>query len=161
MNSLEMEVLLEKAVGEGGFHFDIISENEARGKIKLNIKPMFLIVNTEPSWLPGEHWLVFYFPKGDIPEFFYSFGHDPSYYSSHFTDFLCENSEQKNFWINSEQLQSFGSNICGLYCILFVLSKMWNISFENFIENFTKNKQQNDCICVKTVEDYFHVSFKK
>ena len=160
MNSQEIEVFLEKVI-QGKFHFDIISENEACGKIKINNKPMFLIVNTEPSWLPGEHWLVFYFPKDDVPEFFDSFGHEPSYYSYHFTDFLCENSKQKNFWVNSQQLQTFGSNICGLYCILFVLSRISNISFENFIANFSQNKQENDCKCVKRVEEYFHVCFKK
>ena len=75
------------------------------------------IVNTDPSSKPGQHWVAFYRdlqkPPGHI-EFFDSYGHPPSFYSFSLPDNLKIQS-------NTHQLQSFSTNVCGQYCILFLL----------------------------------------
>ena len=46
------------------------------------VRNRFYIVNTEPSHLPGSHWVCIY--NGKVPEFFDSLGKDPSFYDKKF-----------------------------------------------------------------------------
>lgn len=41
--------------------------------------PAMMIVNTQPSDEPGEHWLAIYITKHKHGYFFHSFGHPPEY----------------------------------------------------------------------------------
>jgi hypothetical protein len=156
METEDINFLLSKITNST--HFLIISENEANGKIEEWRKPFLVISNTDPSWLSGEHWVSFYFPKHDLPEFFDSYGHPPEYYCGDFVSFLTCNSYKRSYVYNQWHLQSSQSNVCGLYCILFALSKCHQLSFPDFLFEFDPfNPIRNDLKCIHLVESNFKV----
>ena len=93
INKLPIEELITK----------IVSADRDVGNV--HSRPAFLISNTDPAWLPGQHWVSFYFPTVGIPEFFYSFGHSPMHYSENFEYFLLRNSNNGQYSYNKQQLQ--------------------------------------------------------
>ena len=76
--------------------------------------PAGMIINTDPSHLPGEHWLALHFPSAKEVEFFDSYGFPPVAYGNHFTKAL----EDKQVTRNRKSLQSADSNVCSYYCLL-------------------------------------------
>ena len=44
--------------------------------------PAMLVINTHPSYMPGEHWLAIYITENKHGLFFDSFGHSPTLFSS-------------------------------------------------------------------------------
>ena len=140
---------------------DIISEEEAGGSIIMD-KPLFIIANTDPSWEPGRHWVAFYFQNGQVPQFFDSFGREPSAYAATFEKFLLENSPLGPYAYNTLQIQQNGSNVCGLYCMAFLLSKLNDTPFKDFAKQWsTHSFHRNDVQCVRLIENYFDVKFAK
>jgi hypothetical protein len=157
MDTDQLLCLINRKKGSGNYISTlVISENEAVGNISK--KPLLLICNTDPAWLPGKHWVGFYFPKNGEAEFFDSFGHSPDFYNQDFESFLMNNSQNGCYFTNTCQLQRNGSNVCGLYCILYVLSKYKNESYKSFVEEFNPlNRQQNDMKCVEKIQSLFDV----
>jgi hypothetical protein len=69
------------------------------------------IINTDPSWLPGQHWVAVNFETNGYAEYFDSFGKPPR--QKVIEDFLNQNSTK---WTsNMKRLQSIHSNACGHY----------------------------------------------
>lgn len=158
MDTEDIQWLLDKLTKDTHTKFFVISENEARGRIQKIAKPLLVISNTEPSWLSGKHWVAFCFPENDLPEFFDSYGHPPIFYTPDFVSFLKLNSSTGGYVFNQWQLQSFNSNVCGLYCILYALSKYKNLSFVNFLNQFSPFEvKENDLKCVDLIETNFNV----
>jgi hypothetical protein len=156
METQDIQFLLSQL--EGLTRYMVISEDEAVLKIQNSAKPLLLISNTDPSWLPGKHWVSFYFPKKGSAEFFDSFGHPPEFYSDHFVSFLQLNSSNNAYMFNRWQIQNSHSNVCGLYCVLFALSKFQNQPFISFLDTFNPvHLQQNDYTSVHLIESTFNV----
>ena len=59
-------------------------------KLPTTIKkyPYGLVVNTDPSGMPGTHWISFYFPLEHTGQYFDSFGNPPEFYHRSFKAFL-------------------------------------------------------------------------
>lgn len=160
MEGRDLQILLQM-IPHHGMKTQVLSANHITGKINYYDKPLIVISNTEPSWLPGKHWTCFYIPTSGTPEFFDSFGHSPEHYAVNFQTFLFQNSTMKQFYYNSRQLQRVGSNICGLYCILYVIGKIKGQSFPSFVKQFEENKfQSNDKLCLLKIENFFNVKFQ-
>ena len=156
MESQEIDFLLDKI--NGPIKHVVVAENEVKGQINSSRKPLIVIGNTDPSWLPGKHWIAFYFPLKLSPEFFDSYGHSPEFYSVDFKSFLLTNNDTGYYKYNQWQIQSSNSNVCGLYCILYALRKYQNIPFEVFVKDFgSDNLQNNDEKCIYLVESRFNV----
>ena len=66
-------------------YFDWIFAADALTKI--NEKPELIICNTDPSNLPGKHWLLFFFYDNTV-DYFDSLGKDLSYYGKEFVEFV-------------------------------------------------------------------------
>ena len=109
-------------------------------KIKITIRPSFLIMNTDTSENPGEHWVAILIGN-DIGEYFDSFGITPNY--SEIFEFFQIN-EIKNIIYNPYQLQSIITSTCGAYCVLYIKLRCMGASFCDFINMFTDDKIQND-----------------
>lgn len=50
--------------------------------------PYELIVNTDPHWSPGKHWIAFYITKHRVLECFDSYWNSPSIYSSYIKRYM-------------------------------------------------------------------------
>ena len=82
-----------------------------------------IIVNTDKSTEPGMHWLALYQDREAL-EFFDSYGQSPDFYGFSFT----------NVKWNNIPLQSITSNVCGAYCIYYILKRCQGYSMYSIIE---------------------------
>ena len=79
---------LEKLLNSDEYLFSEIGGVLPEDMLPKNISGKCYIVNSDPSYLPGEHWIAIYFPSQSVPEFFDSLGKTPSYYSNSIVSFL-------------------------------------------------------------------------
>ncbi|GBN06781.1 hypothetical protein AVEN_268923-1 [Araneus ventricosus] len=98
-----------------------------------------IVVNADKSSEPGSDWLAFY-QEADNVEFFYSYGNPPEFYGPRFQDFTSNYSSV--YW-NSTTLQSLTSNVCGAYCIYFILKRCQGHSLYSIVSNLS-HCQKND-----------------
>ena len=115
------------------------------------------VLNTDPSYKPGQHWVAFFREKGRRHiEFFDSYGFLPEkYHFPHFHDFTL--------LANKSTLQSFCTNECGHYCILFLYLRAYSIKtlqinsrFDhviNFLSKLSAGPALNRDINVKRIID--------
>ena len=93
------------------------------GTFPLNSPPYCLrpntcfIINTQSSNLPGEHWLAVNITRTKI-ELFDPFG---IYYPSSLVNYLTRSRKLVSF--NRVQYQDFNTNLCGLYCLKWLVEK--------------------------------------
>jgi hypothetical protein len=110
---------------------------------KYKVNNCALIINTDPSYKPGEHWVAI-FIKNNYGIYYDCFGNPPlNQEILKFLNFNCSNGWSYNKLII--QTPSIYSNTCGHYCIWFVLCMCNNLSFNDFISIFN-NTFINDII---------------
>ena len=103
--------------------------------------PLNIIVNTDPSYLPGEHWVCISINKNGFGQYFDSFGLYPI--KEEIFKFLEE--KCYNGWsYNQVTLQNINSNTCGNYCVLYIIYMCENLTNEDFISRFNENTIEND-----------------
>ena len=112
------------------------------------------VVNTDPHWLPGKHWLTFYFPETGPPEFFDSTGHTPGYYHKEFENFLLRNSNH-TYSYNNTQIQGYGSNTCGYFCLFYSFHRARGIPIASIINMFTNELWVNDIWVYEFVKENY------
>ena len=88
---------------------------------KVQFFPSAFICNTDPSSLPGKHWIVFWFKDPFNSECFDSLGNLPQRYSANFGDFLRRNTTRCLY--NNVPFQSKNTDICGYYVLFYLLMK--------------------------------------
>jgi hypothetical protein len=103
-------------------------------------KNKFYIINTDISTEPGKHWLAVYL--SDTPEVFDSLGNKPSFYGRDLEYLLVNNGP--SYMYNTLRLQADGTDVCGQYCIYYVIMRTFGFTFRNVINSFTNNKLCND-----------------
>ena len=118
--------------------------------------PGAYICNTDTSSEPGRHCFAFFSPRPGILESFDSFGWNPRTYSSHIRNWIDED-ELK---YSRSVFQTQDSVVCGNYCILFILLRSYQVSYDDIVSILTKNKTINDHFVHKFVNKYFNVKTK-
>ena|SRR5437868_8264642 len=145
MNSFELHSALKshcKLENEGVFACDKLP--------KFANKPSALICNTQPSNMPGEHWIAIYLDINGKGEYFDSYGMPPL--KSEFAAFLKTNCK-KNWSFNNKELQDWDSDVCGQYCLAYLSAKGHGCSLNQFLKKFdTNNKKKNDLMVAKMVK---------
>lgn len=131
------EILTQSMMG-------VFSVNNLPKKI---IKPSCLIINSDPSFLPGSHWVAIYFPSNSPAEFFDSLGKGPFHYSHLMLNFIIDWSS-KGFAYNYEPIQPQYSSTCGIYCLYFLYNRVRGRSFEDILKDFSKNVSYNDNLVI-------------
>lgn len=116
---------------------------------KFKFRPLAVIINLDKSYSPGSHWVALYIDVNNIGWFLDSFGR--SILNKYIRNFL---KNQNVFFIfhNSKSLQGRLSEVCGVYCILFI--KMMCSSFhpDQFLKIFSKSKVANDRFVIKILQ---------
>lgn len=105
-------------------------------------KPALIVVNQDPDFMPGSHWMAVYFDKYNFAYFFDSFGRRPS---GNILRFIRKNSSM--FSYNSKQIQSITSTVCGQYCLLFLLNYVMGNTVDDFLNMFSSQYENNDLLC--------------
>jgi hypothetical protein len=137
MDSLQITKLLTKDLITKKYFIGVLARDKLPKKVNW---PSALILNTDNSNQPGEHWLAIYYDENGVCEFFDSFGFHPEFYS--LTNYI--KSTSKEFIYNNKTLQGLFSKYCGHYCILFLLIRCRNYSMNYFLNFFGNNTEKND-----------------
>ena len=125
---------------------------------KFSKAPACLVVNTDPSWKQGAHWLAVYMDENRDLEFFDSYGQDPEQYRLVY-DFLKRNGQNK--WKeNRKQLQGPLSSTCGQFCLYFLLWRCRGIKFEKIMSGFDESVHTNDFMVTTFVNSLLKESTK-
>ena len=103
-----------------------------------------LVINTESSKEPGDHWLVLLYKK---PYFYFvdSYGrtlHDQTF-PSQFTSTIKNYIGNVRYKFNKKWLQQLTTNACGDYCVYFIM-EMSKKSFEKVLSVFGNDWSKND-----------------
>ena len=125
--------------------------------------PLLYIVNTDPAHLPGTHWFAVYISsttaaaaaaapesKTSLNEHFDSAGQQPI---ERINNILLLNGP--NYMYNSQRVQSYSSETCGYFCIMYAYYRARGVSFPSFLAMFTENLIQNEA----TVRYFFKMNF--
>jgi hypothetical protein len=149
MNTRDIDKFLRadpicRKVFQGVFSVDTLPPN-----------PRLLVCNTDPSTLPGKHWIAIYVDENGRGEYFDSFGRPPN---EHFARYM--NKHCKLRWsFNSRQLQSIISSFCGYYCCFYCVFRSRRVNLNGIVKYFTTDTAFNDSIvhsfvCNKSFETY-------
>lgn len=103
------------------------------------VKGQFIIANTQTSDQTGEHWICFYFPEEGPDEFFDSLGKAPEYY-----DVKFETKLNNEYYRTVDQIQDSTSDLCGLYCIYYVVCRHAGVSMQTLLNVFDINHKKNN-----------------
>ena len=95
-----------------------------------------LVVNTDPSTKPGEHWIAVFVKNGSA-EYFDSYGSDTP-------KWLKRNWKNVTWTSNPIPLQSPLSAVCGQYCIYYLLHRVRGNDMNSLLLNFTSDVDFND-----------------
>ena len=115
--------------------------------------PAAVVANVDPKGQPGSHWCAFYFTKDRKGEFFDSYGLQPKDYTFAFQDFLTQNS--RTWTYNKKHLQSIDSNVCGHYCLYFLIHRCRNLTMKHIVARFKGHLQQNDRFVYRFITKHF------
>lgn len=139
MNSLQiLEVLNKYEIMQNVPHF-ILSSDQLDG---ICFRPSVYIVNIEPSFKLGSHWIAIVIPYKGNAEFFDSLGKPPWFYGTKFVNFLINNGP--NYVYNSKRIQQSGTDTCGLYCLYFILRRCLGRTYQEILEPFKDNLSCNE-----------------
>ena len=92
--------------------------------------PSSYVLNTDNSDQPGSHWVGVHFSKEQKCEYFDSFGIEPLF-SDIKNKLLAIDSA---FVYNDCSLQSFNTNVCGIYCVIYTVMKCKGYSSQQIID---------------------------
>lgn len=109
-------------------------------------KCLSLIINTDPSTEPGEHWTAVYLCKRKV-EYFDSYGLPPL--DPAVQKFLDFHSSNRGWEWCATQTQYVSSQMCGSFCIAYIKARDSGISYKKYSESFSIDLKKNDLIVRK------------
>ena len=113
-------------------------------------RPVSVIINLDPSYKEGSHWVAVNFDKNGYAFYFDSFGRKPE---GHILTFI-ERFAPRGYDYSKEKLQDNYSTSCGYFAILFVLlSNDRNRFFSLFQKCKTEKNEQKLLKIIKNFID--------
>jgi hypothetical protein len=106
---------------------------------KVKRKNYSLVINTDPSYKPGEHWVAIVC-RNKHAVYFDSYGQKPKH--EEIKKFLNTSSVRWTF--NKTKFQSILTSTCGYYVILFVAAHTKGVSLKKFVNLFSVYTPAND-----------------
>ena len=127
MNNIQLESYLKK------YHAQVVCADDLP-VLSIRLKNQIWIVNTDKCGGKGLHWVTFYCPKKGPLEFWDSLGYPPKYYHQRFQNILIASGSSYKYICS--RLQAESSNVCGHYCIYFVLQRIKGRSMSDIVLDF-------------------------
>ena len=117
--------------------------------ISLNV-PWLIVVNLDPSYKEGSHWVVLCQTNPYLISHFDSLGKNPDNYIHNLLML-----KRKQYQYNNVRLQNYLTDTCGLYCIYFsyYISRGWTL--RQILSRFSDNLYKNEYIVKKFCKEYF------
>jgi len=151
MNSLELKQIINKDSLLARTFIGIFAADQLN--FNISKRPSCLIANTDPSTMPGQHWIAIYFDAQGNVEYFDSFGRQPT---DDFVEFMKKHGNKIR--VHSNRLQSDDTYVCGMYCIYFLFYRVRNIM--NMFKKFCNNARYNDRRICSFMYTHFRVNHK-
>ena len=89
------------------------------------------VINLDPSYKPGSHWVAVYFDKNGVGEFFDSFAGYPPHKIVHFL-----RSHAKGWQYNRMQVQEFYITMCGQFVVFYIYQKSLGLTLEVILRKY-------------------------
>ena len=150
MNALTINKILKSDPVVAKSFYGVVPSDHMPRRIAV---PCSLVVNTDPSTKPGQHWVAFFIDSNRHGSYFDSFGREP--HKEEFKDFLTKNCPTWEY--NKCQIQSPFVSTCGQYCIYFLLYKCRGNSLKQIIKTF-EDFEDNDQAVTDFINDHFDVN---
>ncbi len=118
--------------------------------------PFGFIANTDIHAKPGRHWCAFFSNIRGHIDFFDTYGRTPNQNSQYFKEWLKSNGI--TIRTNHIQIQSDGSTLCGLYCVLFLHQRLIGCTYQDFLNVFDMSAvESNDKFVADTMLQAYHL----
>jgi hypothetical protein len=120
------------------------------GKIRDDKCPAAYIFNTDPDWMPGQHWIAIYKRcHGEPLEYFDSYGLKPfPAFAPHLEDAVR----------SRRRIQGLLTTCCGQYCIFYVLMRCRGYSMKQIVDMFSGDSVWNDAFVTGFVNKHFNLN---
>jgi hypothetical protein len=143
MNSYQIDRILRtnpvtRKFYEGCFAADRIPS-------KFQSYPKGMVVNTDASNMPGEHWVAIYIPNALHVEFYDSLGEWPST-SAEINQFLGRFPHIKHTPQHYPPIQSPLSKSCGAHVIYFLHMRCKGMDFDAIVKRIFRHKTKADVL---------------
>ena len=121
----------------GAYSFDLLPDKPYNGDFSL-------VINTDKSTLPGDHWLVL-LRKDSTVYFIDSYGrnYNDFTFEKDFTNTVKKYVGDEKIHHNKIWLQRLTSNVCGMYCVYFV-RELVEHNLGSCLAMFSDNLAKND-----------------
>ena len=155
MNSSQIHAILSRDPASARYFEGVFPSDKIPVARKF---PCALVLNTDKHDEKGTHWLAVYIQDKETLEFFDSYGLPPETYGEDITRFV--NQHRRIQW-NKMTFQSLTSNVCGQYCIFFIVKRCQGLCMNSIINVLSRNK--NDFRMYQFVKKRYGVNmiFKK
>jgi hypothetical protein len=105
-----------------------------------------VIINSDPSHLPGEHWLAVTVDKDGHCCFFDSFAKPAAFYGKRFEKLLS--GTDKDYWRSKVTVQQATSNVCGFHVVYFTAQWLRSIDCNRIMDSYHSSPKVNDQMVV-------------
>ncbi len=102
---------------------EVLALNELPHEGVCQPAPALYIVNSEPNFCVGAHWVAICIRRNMPAEFFDPLGLAPSVYSTRLVQLLKCNSMNGRYERSKICLQKEGSTLCGPYCLMYAATR--------------------------------------
>lgn len=141
LNTLDIDVALKGNSVTKPFFDGVYASDEIS---RLTRKPNMIVVNTEPSWKKGEHWLVIYFTRQNTAEIFDSLATDSSEYPDELKRFISKFASSVKY--SRKRVQPAYTSLCGHYCLHYANCRCKGNSMMSIIDNMPSPNWIKFCI---------------
>ena len=149
MNNVDISKVLRHIRVTRNIFIGVFPAEKVPNKKDIISYPCCFIANTQPSWLPGEHWVAVYVGKNGISEFFDSYGRRP-------VNPKIKSFCGRKYIFNPVMLQSPFSAACGQFCIYFLVKRCQGIPMQMIISGFDYNNlRKNDELVMTFIDKRF------
>lgn len=135
----QLQKALENDEHTEKFNPEVTSADGVLPLVKKNPNKYLIIGNTDPSSLPGTHWVLFFRRSSShSPIFFDSYGEKPSYYYAGWKLFDSNRRSKEDF-------QQQHTTVCGDFCLYVARRVSAGYSLQTVLESFQpQDEKQND-----------------
>lgn len=148
MNSKQLTDFFESCSFTQSYFCGVFSSDNIRLPTYNNETQYFIVINTAPSNHAGIHWISIFKPHNGRCIFIDSLGNLPIAYGSFideaFKKIILRTQFEGEFDSVPYPLQISTSNLCGVYCLFFVLFLSMGFDFKFILTHFKNNVFYND-----------------
>ena len=123
MYAAELSLIMQSDSCFRKIHHDVLSIDQ----LPSYAIPGAYIINTDPSYLPGQHWIALFVSSGGVVNYFDSYGRPPPVDLRHILP--------SHYTWNTRKLQGIFDSDCGLYCLFFLYYRCRGYPINSIINN--------------------------